>query len=268
MKYCVSAFVAFQCCFSFSVSGQPATITADTQRYLKNLLHAAQPFDTAGVSHAEESSPAPEDRQALWKQWRLVENYQFGKNRGSLPMIADLQALHPFFREKIIELTRLCQQAGITLAIVESYRTHAKQSEYYAMGKAYTATPGGKSRHQYGLAVDIVPVVDSVAVWNSPKLWRKIGLLGERLGLTWGGRWRVLYDPGHFEWSGGVSRYDLAKGKLPRIPAAFSSRYESLAEELTMLQIYWKAWEAEQSVMATRRTSLDNLQEVPAGVGN
>src|SRR5688572_24217373 len=134
------------------------------------------------------------------------------------------------------------------------------------MGVKYTSTPGGKSRHQYGLAVDVVPIVDSVAVWDNHKLWRKIGLVGEHLGLQWGGRWRVLYDPGHFEWSGGRSRHQLAKGHLPKIPASFSEGYPALVEELTKLQSYWNAWEVEQGMMANSGTA-QSTQDIAAGFG-
>jgi len=29
--------------------------------------------------------------------------------------------------------------------------------------------------------------------------WDAVGPFGESLGLTWGGRWSGLWDPGHFE---------------------------------------------------------------------
>jgi hypothetical protein len=132
------------------------------------------------------------------------------------------------------------------------------------MGNQYTSTAGGQSRHQYGLAVDVVPMVDSVAVWNNTRLWRKIGHAGERLGLTWGGRWRVTYDPGHFEWSGGVSRQALSEGYLPPIPSKIAHRYPSLDHDLKRLQIYWRAWEIEQSVSASKKGS---GLESTAGVG-
>ena len=131
-----------------------------------------------------------------------------------LPMIADLSALHPFFRDRIIELVKICKSKGIELAIVETYRTHAKQHEYKTMGKKYTSSGAGRSKHQYGLAIDVVPIVDSAAVWDNPALWRKVGVVGEKLGLRWGGRWRKPYDPGHFEWTGGLSSGHLGAGSF------------------------------------------------------
>lgn len=193
------------------------------------------------------NTPEPEE---AWKNWSLVENFTFGKDRGSLPMIADLNALHPYFRDKVTMLITMCKAKGIELAIVESYRTHSKQNEYKSMGKNYTRSGGGKSKHQYGLAVDVVPMIDSVAQWDNVKLWRKVGVIGEQLGLRWGGRWKSLYDPGHFEWTGGLSSSHLSMGQWPHIPKAHN--YPCLEEELIQLSEYWRAWEVEQSSIARK----------------
>ncbi len=185
-----------------------------------------------------------------WRTWETVENYTYGKDRGSLPMITDLDALHPYFLEKVSKLIAICKTKGIELAIVESFRTSAKQNEYKAMGKKYTRATGGHSKHQYGLAIDVVPVVDSIAQWDNARLWKKIGAVGEQLGLRWGGRWRTLYDPGHFEWSGGLSSYSLAKGMIPHVPKSISNKYPCLEEDLQQLTEYWNAWEVEQASIA------------------
>lgn len=183
-----------------------------------------------------------------WKQWELVDNYSFGINRGTMSMIADLESLHPYFRDRVLELIRICKSKGIEIAVVETYRTHAKQTEYRSMGRRYTRTSAGRSKHQYGMAIDIVPVVNSVPQWRNVKLWRKIGPIGERLGLRWGGRWSRLYDPGHFEWTGGVITNHLAQGNFPSVPNP--EAYPCLEEDLRELQRHWKAWETEQSAIA------------------
>jgi hypothetical protein len=200
------------------------------------------------------NTPEPE---LAWKTWSIVENFTFGKDRGDLPMIADLDALHPYFRDKVTMLIAMCKAKGIELAIVESYRTHSKQNEYKSMGKNYTRSGGGKSKHQYGLAVDIVPMIDSVAQWDNTKLWRKVGVIGEQLGLRWGGRWKSLYDPGHFEWTGGLSSSHLSMGQWPHLPKAHN--YPCLDEELIQLTEYWRAWEIEQSAITRKQTASSKM---------
>lgn len=192
-----------------------------------------------------EPPPPPADETEVWQRWHTVQNFQFGKNRGQMPMIADLNSLHPFFRDKVVELITVCKEKGIELAVVETYRTKAKQNEYRSMGKKYTRSVGGLSKHQYGLAVDVVPVVDSVAQWHNAALWRKVGMAGEKLGLRWGGRWRYPYDPGHFEWTGGLSSYHLTQGEYPAIPKP--EAYPCLEEELIVLRSHWEQWEREQA---------------------
>ncbi len=184
-----------------------------------------------------------------WKNWQTIKNFTYGKDRGSMEMIIELKALHPYFRDKIISLINNCKAQGIELAVVESYRTHAKQNEYKTMGKKYTRSGAGKSKHQYGLAVDLVPMVDSVAVWDNKALWSKVGVTGERLGLRWGGRWRKPYDPGHFEWTGGVTTKDLAYGKLPPVP---TENYPCVQEDIKILRKCWREWEVNQSAMSRR----------------
>ncbi|MBL7872702.1 MAG: M15 family metallopeptidase [Cyclobacteriaceae bacterium] len=249
---------------SFSSAGQSSQKQLDaipyTTEHRQLVAELTKDFETAIgsekiITHLED-----------WRNWETVENYTYGKDRGSLPMIADLDALHPYFKEKITKLIATCKRKGIELAIVESYRTVAKQNEYKAMGKKYTRATGGHSKHQYGLAIDVVPVIDSIAQWDNARLWKKIGSMGEQLGLRWGGRWRTLYDPGHFEWSGGLSGDSLAKGLAPYVPKSISNQYPCLEEDLQQLAEYWSAWESEQA-MITRESS-SNPESRPANKMN
>jgi len=191
------------------------------------------------------------DTVSGWKNWNYVENYAFGKDRGALPMITDLDALHPIFRDRIMALIKACKSRGIELAVVETYRTPAKQHEYKTMGKHYTSSGAGKSKHQYGLAIDVVPMINNTAVWDNTALWRKIGLVGEKLGMRWGGRWKKPYDPGHFEWTGGLTTAHLYQGMFPEIPNA-DDLYPCLTEDLRILRKYWNEWEIEQSSMSRK----------------
>lgn len=237
----------FFCLLAFSFLGQaqtalqePTPYTSEHQQLVKELRQSLTP----------KVEPPAIPLQENWETWQTVENYTFGKDRGSLPMIADLDALHPYFRDKITQLISICKAKGIELQLVETYRTHAKQNEYKNMGKKYTRSGGGHSKHQYGLAVDVVPIVDSVAQWDDYKLWKKVGTAGEQLGLRWGGRWRNPYDPGHFEWTGGLSSYHLSNGLLPRMPNSYHN--PCLEEELAELNEGWQAWEAEQATIARK----------------
>ncbi len=237
--------------FSFFCRGQmlPLAYAPEHTSAVIDLqcVFAPEPF------HSQQST----DSLYAWLRWKTIANYAFGKNRGDLPMIADLSALHPYFRDQVLQLIDNCRSKGIELAVVETFRTHAKQNEYKSLGKKYTRSTGGRSKHQYGLAVDVVPMKDSVAVWDNKVLWKKIGLEGEKLGLTWGGRWRSLYDPGHFEWTGGLGTRSLALGVFPLPPEP--KLYPTLPRDLRYLQTCWQAWEAEQGTKASTRAALTGL---------
>lgn len=243
--------ICLACLTVIAISASAQTTPAsEGDSYLAALFDESLLFDTAQIEAVSEIADVKFDEENAWKSWKTVENFTYGKDRGSLPMIADLNSLHPYFKDRIDELIRTCKAQGIELAVVESFRTHAKQAEYFGMGRKYTRSKGGKSKHQYGLAADVVPVVNGKAIWDNTQLWRKIGMTGEKLGLRWGGRWRAPYDPAHFEWTGGLNTTHLAKGAKPAIPKGKSAAYPCLEEKTALLEKYWEAWEIEQAVSA------------------
>ena len=245
--------------FAGMAFGQSQRSTAGSDNYLSFLLtNKSLPFDTISLPEFRD-----EVDDMAWKNWRIVENYFFGKDRGSLPMIADLNSLHPYFRDQIIQLLNACKSQGIELEIVEAFRTHAKQGEYFGMGRKYTRSLGGQSKHQYGVAIDVVPMVDDVPQWDNQHLWKKIGMIGEKLGLRWGGRWRAPYDPAHFEWSGGISTYQLSGGVQPFIPKTKMHLYPCINEEVERLQKSYSAWEIEQALIS--RNQQKNVSKVILG---
>lgn len=112
--------------------------------------------------------------------------------------ISDLDILHPTFRNKVVRMLYECAKQGINLEVVETYRTPERQNELRRKG--YSMLHGGKSKHQHHIAIDVVPVKYGWYMWHDRKLWKKIGEIGKKNGLIWGGDWR-FYDPGHFEYN-------------------------------------------------------------------
>lgn len=112
-----------------------------------------------------------------------------------------LDDLSPRFRPLAVELLARCVEAGIAVMIVDTLRTPAEQAENIAKGVSWTTN----SRHLTGNAIDIAPFSqwqlhgpDKVQWDGNDPVWMQIGLLGEALGLRWGGRWKQA-DWGHFE---------------------------------------------------------------------
>lgn len=116
----------------------------------------------------------------------------------------DLNKLHPWVKQKANELISLCKKNGIEIVITQTLRTKAEQDALYAQGRT---TPGKKvtnakypqSLHCWGIGFDFVPIIGGKAMWNRTDLFDKVGLLGESIGLEWGGRWKSIVDRPHFQ---------------------------------------------------------------------
>ena len=113
-----------------------------------------------------------------------------------------LNDLSPRFRPLAFELIARCAEAGIAVMIVDTLRTGAEQERNVALGVSWTRN----SKHLTGDAIDVCPYETYLLhggdklQWNaSDPVWRKVGEIGESIGLLWGGRWKVR-DLGHFEY--------------------------------------------------------------------
>lgn len=66
-------------------------------------------------------------------------------------------------------------------------------------GPQVTTACCGESWHNYGLAFDAVPIVKGSQADDKDETWLLMGIAGEEIGLTWGGRWEGFNDPVHFQ---------------------------------------------------------------------
>lgn len=111
-------------------------------------------------------------------------------------MDARLDSLSARFRPLAFELIARCVEEKIDVRIIETGRTAERQAELIEQGVSWTL----RSKHVTGNAIDIAPTaVLSLKGWApAHPHWIRIGEIGERLGLRWGGRWRIP-DKAHFE---------------------------------------------------------------------
>lgn len=130
--------------------------------------------------------------------------------------------LHPHVRDEVTKIINECDAVFGGKAIVriaQGLRTFAEQDALYAQGRTkpgrkVTNAKGGQSIHNYGLAVDIVLLVDKddngtyeTASWDTQKDWNKDGmpdwmqcvLIFKKYGWSWGGEWKSFKDLPHFE---------------------------------------------------------------------
>src|SRR5574340_1073533 len=114
--------------------------------------------------------------------------------------LSRIQTLQPSIQGLATSLVERAKAQGISLEIVQAYRSPDQQQALYTSGAGVTNAPALSSYHNYGLAFDVVPQdYISLKDWNpSGPLWAQIGALGESLGLEWGGRWHKPDRP-HFQ---------------------------------------------------------------------
>ena len=128
--------------------------------------------------------------------------------------------LDPTLVAKAQQLKTLAAQEGIDLAITAGHRSREDQARLYAQGRT---TPGGiityakpgTSRHESGRAIDVVPLKDGKPDWKSPH-WRRLGELGQQLGLEWGGTWKRLNDRPHFQLPATTAPLQATRTSAPR----------------------------------------------------
>jgi peptidoglycan LD-endopeptidase CwlK len=84
-----------------------------------------------------------------------------------------LEDLHPLVVERARQFVELAQADGIEILVTSTLRTFEEQAELFAIGrtkpgKKVTNAKAGESWHNFGLAFDVVPLVNGKAVWDSP----------------------------------------------------------------------------------------------------
>jgi peptidoglycan L-alanyl-D-glutamate endopeptidase CwlK len=136
-----------------------------------------------------------------------------------------ISLLHPKLRDEVFDIydeicTALSGRALCRFAY--TLRTFAEQNSLYAQGrsvpgKIVTNAKGGLSYHNYGLAIDIVLILDNkTASWDSKTDfdndhkpdWMEVVTIFKQHGWEWGGDWKFSDQP-HFQKTFGKSVREL-----------------------------------------------------------
>jgi len=104
-----------------------------------------------------------------------------------------LDDLRPEIRPMVDVFLASCLAAGIDVLVTCTLRSRDEQAALYAQGRSapghtVTDAPAGRSAHNFGLALDVVPMVNGKPDWRGgDPVWKQIGQLGEAAGLQWAG---------------------------------------------------------------------------------
>lgn len=118
----------------------------------------------------------------------------------------DIKMCHPELQEKAEQLISVCKKQGLIICISECYRTVAEQDALYAKGRTepgniVTNAKGSSysSHHQWGTAFDFYRNDGKGAYNDSDGFFSRVGNIGKRIGLEWGGDWKSPVDKPHFQ---------------------------------------------------------------------
>src|ERR1700675_1569521 len=106
------------------------------------------------------------------------------------------------------QMAQQLEVEGIVIRVTQSLRPWSEQEALYAQGRTapgpiVTNAQAGSSWHNFGLAVDVAPFVESVPDWNmGHPVWGRIVSVGDSLGLVSGSEWRTFPDWPHFQYTG------------------------------------------------------------------
>lgn len=145
-----------------------------------------------------------------------------------------LDNVHPDLAKRVTELIGLAKTNGYDLKVTQGFRSFQEQDRLFNQwrdGKdndgdkrideadeRVTRAAGGQSNHNYGLAVDLVFLINGVVSWND-ELYPKIGAWAKMVNLAWGGDWKHKDMP-HVEmpnlpnWRVLLDVYKKAKGNV------------------------------------------------------
>lgn len=124
--------------------------------------------------------------------------------------------LHPKFRARLADVAEALDARGMQALITDGFRSFAEQDILFNQGRTtpgpiVTGSRGGLSNHNYGLAVDMYPVIDGRVFTDTPKgthaalaprfreIQQAIIDVVEGLGLTSGVHFHNLVDTPHVQ---------------------------------------------------------------------
>lgn len=134
-------------------------------------------------------------------------------------------------RQKAELLVSECAKQGLIVKITDTLRTEAEQNDLYNQGRTtsgniVTNCKYPNSMHNWGVAFDICRN-DGRGAYNDSDGWfTKVGLIGEALGLEWGGHFKSFVDKPHFQLKQYGSTPKLLKSKFST-PKNFMSQIKS-----------------------------------------
>ena len=170
----------------------------------ENTVETAYTFGSKGMTKLSSEGHKPHES---WMSYKSLSTGDESSDK-------KIALLHSKVQDQMKEfILKAKYRFGINLRVVEGYRTYKEQDALYAKGRSVpgqkvTNARGGQSNHNFGLAIDVVPIENGKINWETNK-YPIIGRIGKSVGLEWGGEWKTIVDRPHFQNIFGYSLSEL-----------------------------------------------------------
>lgn len=160
-------------------------------------------------------------------------------------MSRDITMCHPRLQKLAAELVTACAKVGLMVKITDCYRDAAEQAECVSRGTSSLYYPN--SHHNWGTAFDFCRADGKGnGYYNGDKFFERVGAVGKRIGLEWGGDWIKPVDRPHFQ----LPDWGTSTAKLK----ALYGTPEKFRET-------WKAEQEDEEVTEVRYNTIEEIPE-------
>lgn len=103
---------------------------------------------------------------------------------------------------------------GFDVLVTCTYRSNAEQDRLYAQGRTapgnrVTNARAGESLHNFGRALDFVPLVHGKPDWEDEKRFEILARIAQQVDprVQWGGDFKSINDKPHIQWPRGAAQH-------------------------------------------------------------
>ncbi len=131
--------------------------------------------------------------------------------------IAVLSTLDPVARDVLTAFLQYLENNGEDVLLTAGFRTFAEQAALFEQGRTkpgsiVTYAKAGESYHNYGCAIDFVPITNGREDWKDLGRFVSIGSKAKAFGCEWGGDW-TKPDLPHIQYTQGLTIAKMRAGK-------------------------------------------------------
>lgn len=179
-----------------------------------------------------------------------------------------LEDLRADVRGNVEIFIRLCAAEGLPVLVTQTLRDDEYQASLYAKGRTEPGRIVTNSKtttfHGVGLAFDICKNVKGEE-YSDRSFFARCGVIGKRMGFTWGGDFGSFPDMPHFQWDG-KGQYSGSMIRAGRLPGAMPA-YKRKDDDMITIEDIKQMDEATVLALVDKIQNVLGKQEQTGSVG-